>query len=63
MMLSSSPQLAPRPEGGSHKEIGSPPSIRVFFSFPAAKNPTHCPSGEKNGAYAPSVPDNGTALG
>ena len=63
MMLSSSPQLAPRPEGASHKEIGSPPSIRVFFSFPAAKNPTHCPSGEKNGAYAPSVPDNGTALG
>src|SRR5215472_18602148 len=48
-ILPSSPQLAPRPAGASHKETGSPPSIRVFFSLPPAKKPTHCPSGEKKG--------------
>ena len=62
-MLPSSPQLAPRPAGASHKETSSPPSIRVFFSFPCAKNPIHCPSGEKKGAYAPSVPVKRAALG
>src|SRR5262245_15611252 len=62
IMLPSSLQLAPRPAGASHKTIGSPASSRIFLSFPAAKNPTHCPSGEKKGAYAPSVPDNGFEL-
>jgi len=28
----------------------------TFFSFPPAQNPTHWPSGEKNGLMAPSVP-------
>ncbi len=46
------PVLAPtRAAAGraSHKATGSPPASRVFFSFPPAKNPTHCPSGEKKG--------------
>src|SRR5262245_24527744 len=49
-MVPSSPQVPPRPAGASHNETGSPPSIRVFFSLPPAKKPTHCPSGEKKGA-------------
>lgn len=33
----------------------------IFCSLPSAKNPTQCPSAEKNGADAPSVPASGTA--
>ena len=32
----------------------------IFFTLPAAKNPTLRPSGEKNGAVAPPVPASGT---
>ena len=35
--------------------MATPPSDGTFFSLPSAKNPIHCPSGEKNGADAPSV--------
>src|SRR5262245_5225526 len=57
-MLPSSLQLAPRPDGASHRMTGALPSNRVFFSLLPAKKPTHCPSVEKKGAYAPSVPGN-----
>ncbi len=39
----------------------APPVLAIFFSFPSAKNPIHCPSGEKNGYSAPSVPVSGVA--
>src|SRR5262249_435867 len=61
MMLPSSPQLPPRPAGASHRITGSPPSTASFLSLPAAKKATHCPSGEKNGAYAPSLPRSSTS--
>ena len=54
-------QLAPQPVGASARMAGVPPAIGAFFSFPSAKNPTHFPSGEKNGRRAPSVP--GSARG
>ena len=38
---------------------GGPPSIGIFFSLPSAANPTHRPSGEKNGFRPPSVPASG----
>src|SRR5713226_4414233 len=62
MMLWSSPQAPPRAVGASHKAIAVPPSTEIL-SFPPAKNATHCPSGEKKGAKAPSVPANSVALG
>ena len=54
-------QLAPHPLGASASVVGVPPAIGAFLSFPPAKNPTHRPSGEKNGRRAPSVP--GSARG
>ena len=30
--------------------MGTPPWTEVFFSSLSAKNPIHCPSGEKNGS-------------
>src|ERR1700674_5474296 len=53
MMLPSSPQLPPRPAGALHKVIAEPPSTEIFCSFPVVKKAIHCPSGEKNGSYAP----------
>src|SRR5450631_1519618 len=50
MMLPSLSQLPPVPLGASHRVIAEPPSTEIFFSFPVAKNATHCPSGEKKGA-------------
>src|SRR5579863_1889071 len=65
MRLPSSPQLPPRPlpPAASHRLAAAPPSTEIFFSLLSAKNATHCPSGEKKGAYAPSVPASSTALG
>ena len=63
MMLPSSPQLPPRALGASHKVIAEPPSTEIFCSFPDEKKATHCPSGEKKGAYAPCVPASSVALG
>src|SRR3954447_635980 len=34
---------------------GEPPETGILFSFPSAKNPMFCESGEKNGYKAPSV--------
>src|SRR5262249_27541716 len=61
MMVSSGPQLAPRLTEALHRVKGAPPLTETFFSLPSAKNPTHCPSGEKNGVSAPSVPWIGVA--
>src|SRR5262249_2194538 len=61
MMVSSGPQLAPRLRDALQRVIGAPPLRETFFSLPSAKNPTDCPSGEKNGLSAPSVPGIGVA--
>jgi hypothetical protein len=55
MILPSSPQLAPDRFAASHSMMGAPPSIAIFFRFPAAQKPTQTPSGEKNGKRAPVV--------
>ena len=39
----------------------APPFTETFLSFPPAKNPSHCPSGEKKGVLVPSVPATGLA--
>src|SRR5579862_4325451 len=52
MMLPSSPQL-PLGAVASHKVIAEPPSTEIFCSFPCKEKATHCPSGEKNGAFTP----------
>src|SRR5215471_18185422 len=56
MIVSSGPQLAPRLTEALHRVKGAPPLRETLFSLPSAKNPTECPSGEKNGLSAPSVP-------
>src|SRR5262245_19534484 len=61
MILPSSDQSPPRPLGASHNVIAVPPLTGIFFSLPGVKNPTHSPSGEKNGLKAPSVPGKGAA--
>src|SRR5579862_3166479 len=63
MMLPSSPQPPPRKLGAIHKAIADPPSTEIFCNFPDAEKPTHCPSGEKKGPYAPCVPASSIALG
>ena len=40
----------------SMSTVGGPPASAATTSLPSAKNPTCAPSGEKNGATAPSVP-------
>ena len=44
MMVSSSPQLAPRRSVASHSTIGAPPSGATFFNLPSAQKPSHRPS-------------------
>ena len=62
MIVSSDPQLAPNTAGVSQIVVaGPPPPTDIFFSAPALQNPTHCPSGEKKGPDAPSVPAIGVA--
>src|SRR5262245_17621315 len=56
MMVPSGPQLAPRLRNAPQRVKGAPPPRETLFSLPSAKNPTDCPSGEKNGLSAPSVP-------
>ena len=43
----------------SHNVTGVPPDSATFLSSPPAKNATHRPSGEKNGATAFVVPGSG----
>ena len=54
-------QLPPKGFTASPSVTAAPPLTETFFSFPPAKKPTHWPSGEKNGALAPSVPGIGLA--
>ena len=63
MILSSSPQAAPRASGASHKVITALPRTETFFIFLPAKKPIHWPSGLKNGSAAPSVPESSVACG
>ena len=56
MIVSSCSHVAPSKSAASQRMAGEPPSARIFFSLPSAENPTHCPSGEKNGTRAPVVP-------
>ena len=63
MMLPSSPQLPPRPLGAEDNAMAAPPSTEILLSLLLLKKPTHCPSGEKKGAEAPSVPASSVALG
>lgn len=60
-IVPSSPHAPPRPFGASHSVTPAPPATAIFFSLPPAKNAIHCPSGEKNGLSASSVPDNAVA--
>src|SRR5690349_4350129 len=55
-MVPSFAQVAPNDAATSHSVWRPPPVERTFFSFPPAKKPIQLPSGEKNGALAPSVP-------
>ena len=48
-MRPSAPQAAPPGAGASATIDGGPPAAAIFFSLPSAKNPSHRPSGEKNG--------------
>src|SRR3970282_956684 len=55
-MVSSAPQLPPRPTGASHNVMGAPPEVETFLSWPSAKKAIHRLSGEKNGVVAFRVP-------
>src|SRR5207247_6483858 len=52
----SSPPQVPTPGVASASVSTGPPATATFLSLPSAKNPIHCPSGEKNGVIASSVP-------
>ena len=60
-MVPSSAHAPPRLLLASQIGDKPPPVARIFFSLPSAKNAIHCPSGEKNGLRAPSVPASGVA--
>jgi len=55
------PQVPPRESGALQSATGAPPLPSIRHSFPFATNPMERPSGDQNGKYAPSVPDNSTA--
>src|SRR6266446_5547833 len=50
------PQLAPPGNVVSARVSTAPPPTGAFLSLLPTKNPSHWPSGEKNGSVAPSVP-------
>src|SRR4030095_11139748 len=60
-MISLAVHTAPKIDGASARLTGVPPLTATFFTRPSAKNPIDRPSGEKNGACAPSVPEMATA--
>src|SRR3972149_3410421 len=62
-IVPSSPQLAPhrRPGGGPKPTPAPPPAGGTFLMASPAQNPSHAPSGEKNGPRAASVPAIGVA--
>ena len=56
------PQVAPtRGKATSHRGRGLPPARATFFNLLSDQKPTHCPSGEKKGFTASSVPGIGLA--
>ena len=62
--MSSAPQAAPsrgNETPQSQTVTGAPPASETFRILSSAQKPTHWPSGEKKGVYAPSVPAIGTA--
>src|SRR5687767_624328 len=52
------PHVAPLRRGASARYTGAPPWTATLFNLPGLKNPIHCPSEEKNGLLASSVPGN-----
>ena len=58
---SSSAQVAPNGSPASDSFTAGPPTRDTFLRAPADQKPTHCPSGEKNGPSAPSVPGTSSA--
>ena len=56
-IVSSNAQLPPGPPAyASQISTGTPPRVETRLSFQLLKKPRVSPSGEKNGATAPSVP-------
>src|ERR1043165_3571931 len=56
-IVPSDAQLAPKLLFATPQIVtGEPPGSRTFFNWRSAKNPSHCPSGEKNGVSALSIP-------
>src|SRR5215470_5972509 len=60
-MLPSLPQLPPRGLMAPQRSTVAPPKTEIFFNLPSAKNPTHRPSGEKNGSMPLTVPASNVA--
>ena len=56
-IVPSSDHVPPRSSSASQSVTGAPPETETFFSFPSAKNAIQSPTGEKNGSFAPSVPE------
>ena len=54
--MESRDQVAPYGLRASQSVTGVPPETGTFFRCVFVKNPIHCPSGEKKGLKAPSVP-------
>src|SRR5215470_5183438 len=61
MICPSGPQATPRGTLTGASVIAPPPSREIFLSA-VEVNPTHFPSGEKNGELAPRVSGSSTAL-
>ena len=59
MIVPSSSQTEVEPACDSATGNGRPPLVAIFLRRPSALKPIHCPSGEKNGSVAPSVPSIG----
>ena len=62
-IVPSTPQLAPCISGASQIVTRVPSESRTFMSLSSATNPSHSPSGEKNGPWAFSAPGTGVAMG
>src|SRR5690349_16203675 len=62
-MRPSASQTPPYGSTSSASDAVAPLSRFVRLTVPPEKKPTDCPSGEKNGAYAPSVPGSAATAG
>src|SRR5215469_4926276 len=58
-IVPSAAHVPPPPRAASQISTGGPPEISIFFSFPAAKNPTDFPSDDQKGYVPLPVPCNG----